>query len=129
MTSIKLEHINISVKDAQKTAQRLCDLFDWKVRWEGSSMDGQGFTSHVGSDDFYLAIYAPVSGVEDASISSYGQNGGLNHIGLIVDDLAAMESCIEAAGYKPINHADYEPGKRFYFIDDDGIEFELVSYD
>ncbi|MEC7669548.1 MAG: VOC family protein, partial [Pseudomonadota bacterium] len=28
----------------------------------------------------------------------------------------------------PHNHADYEPGKRFYFDTPDGIEIEVVSY-
>ena len=32
------------------------------------------------------------------------------------------------AGLKPFNHADYEPGRRFYFFDWDHIEWEVVSY-
>jgi glyoxylase I family protein len=27
------------------------------------------------------------------------------------------------------NHDDYEPGRRFYYNDEDGIEFEVVNYD
>ena len=50
----------------------------------------------------------------------------LNHVGLVVDDLAAAEAV--AAGLVPFNHADYEPGRRFYFFDWDGIEFEVASY-
>lgn len=128
MPQAKLEHINVTVKDANKTADRLCDLFDWKIRWEGSSMDGQGYTCHVGKDEFYLAIYAPTDGVEITNNSGYRLNGGLNHIGLIVDDLDAMEEKVIDAGFTPKSHADYEPGRRFYFIDSDGIEFELCSY-
>jgi len=33
-----------------------------------------------------------------------------------------------AAGLTPFSHGDYEPGRRFYFFDWDGIEFEIVSY-
>lgn len=33
-----------------------------------------------------------------------------------------------AAGFTPFNHGDYEPGRRFYFLDGDGIEYEIVSY-
>ena len=29
----------------------------------------------------------------------------------------------------PLGHDDYEPGRRFYFFDWDGIEFEVVSYE
>ena len=35
---------------------------------------------------------------------------------------------LRAMGYEPHSHADYEPGRRFYFDDEDGIEFEVVSY-
>ena len=45
-----------------------------------------------------------------------------------VDDLDAAEAVVKAAGLEPFNHADYEPGRRFYFFDWDGIEFEMVSY-
>jgi glyoxylase I family protein len=35
---------------------------------------------------------------------------------------------VVAAGLTPFSHADYEPGRLFYFLDPDGIEFEAVSY-
>ena len=54
--------------------------------------------------------------------------GSLNHIGVVVDDLNAVEARVVKAGYTPRSHADYEPGKRFYFDADDGIEVEVVSY-
>ena len=60
--------------------------------------------------------------------SSYTTTGGLNHVGIVVDDLDTAEQRVSAAGYEPHSHADYEPGRRFYFHDDDGIEFEVVSY-
>ena len=59
----------------------------------------------------------------------YRHWGGLNHIGLVVEDLEAVETSVRAAGYTPHSHADYEPGRRFYFDDDNGIEFEVVAYD
>ena len=46
----------------------------------------------------------------------------------VVDDLDATEARILAAGIETFSHADYEPGRRFYFNDADGIEFEVVSY-
>ena len=33
-----------------------------------------------------------------------------------------------AAGLTAFNHGDYHPGRRFYFLDPDGIEYEVVSY-
>ena len=54
---------------------------------------------------------------------------GFNHIAVTVDDIDAMEAKVAAAGYEPRAHGDYEPGRRFYFYDHDGIEFEVVQYD
>ena len=128
MTTAILEHINVTVNDSKATAARLCDLFDWKIRWEGGSMDGLGYTCHVGGENSYLAVYSPVGGTKTAADSTYIQSAGLNHVGLVVDDIDAMEARVKAAGYVPKNHGDYEPGKRFYFNDHDGIEYEVVAY-
>ena len=53
---------------------------------------------------------------------------GLNHIGVTVEDLDKAETRIKAAGYATYSHGDYEPGRRFYFDDQDGVEYEVVSY-
>lgn len=126
MTQAQLEHINFTVSDSAATAKRLCNLFDWKVRWSGEAKDG-GTTFHVGTDSQYVAVYTPKV-VTEAVVSTYEINGGMNHIGVVVDDIEAMEKKVAAAGYEPHSHADYEPGKRFYFDDEDGIEYEVVSY-
>ncbi len=52
----------------------------------------------------------------------------LNHVALGVEDLDAIERRVAAAGLRPFGHGDYAPGRRFYFLDHDGIEFEIVSY-
>lgn len=126
MAPAALEHVNVTVSDPEKTAQRLCELFDWKIRWQGSAIHG-GFTVHVGAEDSYLAVYSK-DNPGDPAAESYFTRGGLNHIGITVGDLDAVEARVKAMGYSPYNHADYEPGRRFYFDDEDGIEFEVVSY-
>ena len=122
----KLEHVNVTVSDPAATAALLCELFDWKVRWEGPSEMG-GHTYHVGTDDDYVAVYT-----YDGSPKDSGKRGlikgGLNHIGVLVDDLDQIEQRVIAAGLEPFNHMDYEPGRRFYFYDRDAIEYEVVSY-
>ncbi|MEP1207217.1 MAG: VOC family protein [Rhizobiaceae bacterium] len=128
MTPVVLEHINFTVRDAKATAEELCSLFDWKVRWHGDGLDGEGVTYHVGSDDSYLAIYAPNSEASASDSNNYTTQKGLNHIGLVVPDIDAMEERVKAAGYKPGQQWDYEPGRRFYFYNRDGIEIEVVSY-
>ncbi|MEZ5811963.1 MAG: VOC family protein [Rhizobiaceae bacterium] len=127
MKQAVLEHVNLTVTDPEKTAERLCDLFGWHVRWKGEAKYG-GLTVHVGTDNDYLAVYSMGSPAKAPADESYAVRGGLNHIGVVVDDLEAAERRVKAAGYEPHSHADYEPGRRFYFDDDDGIEFEVVSY-
>ena len=123
----RLEHANITVSDPKATAALLCDLFGWTVRWEGPSIHA-GYSVHVGGAESYLALYAPGSGVTEAA-PRYAPAGGLNHVGLMVGDLDAAEARVKAAGYETHSHADYEPGRRFYFEGPDGVEYEVVSYD
>ncbi len=118
--SARLEHANVTVADPDQTAQMLCDVFGWRVRWSGPSLLG-GQTVHVGSDDGYLAVFA------SDHPTAFGRQR-LNHLGIQVDDLDAVEARVVAAGMTPHTHGDYEPGRRFYFDDTDGIEYEVVSY-
>jgi len=126
MTAGILEHANFSVSDPRKTADMLCTLFDWRIRWSGDAIHG-GHTIHVGGKDSYLAIYAQ-SDMRKAAPNDYKTVGSLNHIGVVVDDLDAVEARVLAAGFETTNHGDYEPGRRFYFHDHDGVEYEVVSY-
>ncbi len=121
-----LEHANFSVSDPQRTADMLCTIFDWRIRWSGASIH-DGHTMHVGGQDSYLAIYARAD-MRKAVPNDYKTVGAMNHIGVVVDDLDAVEARVLEAGFQTTNHGDYEPGRRFYFHDHDGIEFEVVSY-
>jgi catechol 2,3-dioxygenase-like lactoylglutathione lyase family enzyme len=122
----RLEHVNITVADPDATAAILCRLFDWRVRWSGAGMQ-TGRTVHVGDDESYVALFS-FGETEAIAIDSYRIRGGLNHIAVVVDDLNATEGRIRAAGYATENHADYEPGRRFYFTEENGVEIEVVSY-
>jgi catechol 2,3-dioxygenase-like lactoylglutathione lyase family enzyme len=121
----KLEHVNVTVNDAERTAALLIDLFGWRVRWQGPAMAG-GRTVHVGTEEQYVALYTGVDAPYPAERFTKGRP--LNHIAVTVDDLDAIEQRVIAAGLTPFSHGDYEPGRRFYFFDPDGIEFEVVSY-
>lgn len=124
-----LEHVNVTVADPKATAQMLAELFGWRVRWQGEAISG-GYTVHVGGDDSYVAVYTGPAGGKGqvAANNSYLQRGGLNHIGVVVDDLDAVEAAVKKRGYVPTSHADYEPGRRFYFHEENGVEIEVVSY-
>lgn len=126
MASPALEHINFTSSDPYRFARKLCQIFDWKIRWHGLSKN-QGTTVHVGTDDLYLAIYTPGDDVTER-LDSYSSKGGLNHVGILVDDLDTIEQRVLKAGYETHSHQTYDPGSRFYFHNEDGVEFEVVSY-
>ncbi|HSG34328.1 MAG TPA: VOC family protein [Sphingomonadaceae bacterium] len=118
-----IEHVNLTVTDPERSARLFRDLLGWHERWRGPSQMG-GETIHVGSEASYLALYT-----KEGAKGGYVKGVPLNHVGVLVDDLDAAEQVVVAAGLEPWGHDDYEPGRRFYFFDWDGIEFEVVSYE
>ena len=126
MTNATLEHTNITVSNPTKTAETLCNIFDWKIRWQGSSMDS-GYTVHVGTKNSYLALYTNEETQEPVK-SNHSLLRNLNHIGIQVDDITSAEQKVKNAGFRPHNHGDYEPGTRFYFHCEDNLEVEVISY-
>jgi catechol 2,3-dioxygenase-like lactoylglutathione lyase family enzyme len=125
MESSRIEHVNVTVSDPERAARLMESIFGWKVRWQGPSQHG-GRTIHVGSPDHYVALYTPR---DDAPTEDdFVKGRPLNHIGVEVDELDSTEARVIAAGLTPFSHGDYEPGRRFYFLDPDGIEYEVVSY-
>jgi len=127
MDEAHIEHANITVSDPKRTAELLCSLFGWEIRWFESAMNGEGTTYHVGSNNSYIALYAGKT-VAAPTDNKYETLGGLNHIGIVVSDIKSAEKRVIDAGYSPHTHADYEPGIRFYFKDHDDVEFEVISY-
>ena len=122
----QLEHANITVSDSKATAAWLCEVFGWRIRWQGPAMQ-TGFTVHVGTDQGYLALFSH-AGAKPSREDSYRAIGGLNHVAVFTDDIDAVEDRVRAAGFTPGNHASYAPGRRFYFDDSDGIEWEVASH-
>lgn len=126
MTEVLLEHVNMTVSDPDRTASMLRDLFGWSIRWSGPAKAG-GYTVHVGGEARYVALYSPAGDV-DGPGDSLKRAGAVNHIGVLVDDLAAAEARVLDHGVQTHSHQTYDPGSRFYFTDEDGIEYEVVSY-
>lgn len=122
MTQGRIEHVNLTVTDIDRLASLFEKLLGWHVRWRGAALNG-GETVHVGDEQTYLALYT--DGSDHA-----GQPKGrpMNHVGFSVDDLDEAERVLTQAGLDTYWHDDYEPGRRFYFLDWDGIEYEVVSY-
>lgn len=129
MTVGQIEHANLTVSDPDRSAQFFAQMLGWEERWRGKSQFG-GDTIHVGipgNGASYLALYTNED-VKARAGQKFSKGQPLNHVGLMVDDLAAAERVVTQAGLEPFGHDDYDPGERFYFFDWDGIEFEVVSY-
>ena len=125
MSTPRIEHVNVTVSNPERAARLMEALFDWQVRWQGPARDG-GRTIHIGSQEHYIALYTGRDVAYTADDFAKGQP--LNHIGIEVDDIDATEARVVAAGLKPFNHDNYDPGRRFSFLDPDGIEYEIISY-
>jgi catechol 2,3-dioxygenase-like lactoylglutathione lyase family enzyme len=124
MNAPRIEHVNVTVSDPERAAGLMNAVFGWQERWRGPARDG-GRTIHIGSPEHYLALYTTR---EPPPAEDFAKGRPLNHIGVEVDDLDAVEARVIAAGLVPFNHGAYEPGRRFYFLDPDGIEYEVISY-
>lgn len=120
-----IEHVNLTVRDPERSAKLMQDLFGWHIRWQGPALNN-GRTIHVGDDRFYMAFYTDEGA--DTPDDVFRKGRPFNHVGMVVDDLDEAERRVIAAGLVPFSHGNYEPGRRFYFLDFDGTEFELVSY-
>ena len=122
-----LEHVNLTVKDIERTINFYRDLLGLEIRWQGKSTNGK-LAAHIGDEKCYLALFeAPIA---DSTIGkrSYDEVG-FNHVGFVVDNLDTLRQKLIDQGITPHLEADYEPGKRLYFLDPDGFEVELVQYE
>jgi len=116
---MRLEHVNLTVTDLERSADFYRRLLGLEVRWQG---DG---SLHIGTEQEYLAFFE--ASADGRAPHDYGLVG-FNHVGFVVDDLEAARERAEALGTTVHLEADYEPGRRIYVTDPDGIEVELVEY-
>ena len=118
-----LEHVNFTVSDLDRSVDFYTRLFGFKVRWKGTVEDGR-LAAHVGDELQYLALFEAAS---PGQVEDKMTEVGLNHFGCVVDNLDEMKSRLAALGVSPHAEHDYEPSRRLYFFDADGIEVELVE--
>jgi len=123
---IRLEHANISATDAEATTRFIITAFpEFRVRGEGLDDYGRPWR-HVGNDQFYVAIQSVPTRLDRVP---YGNETGLNHLGWEVDDIAALEARMRAAGYEPnLKYLSHPARQRLYFHDPDGNDWEFVEY-
>ena len=121
---MRLEHVNLTVADLDRSVAFYSDLLDLSVRWKGE-LGGGRRAAHVGDDNAYLALFETVS--EGIARQNY-ETPGYNHMGFVVDDLDEAAARLARLGAEFGEVQDYEPGRRLYCYDPDGHEVELVEY-
>ena len=81
----------------------------------------------MGTEQTYIALEEVTPGTE--SPRRPYRDPGINHIGLVVDDLEALTGRLQAAGYDTGDLAeDIDSRRRTYIFDGNGVEWEFVQY-
>ena len=119
-----LEHVNLTVRDLDRSIAFYCDLLDLHVRWKGP-IDENRLGADVGNDQCYAALFEATA---DGEVELDYFKPGVNHFGFVVEDLAVIRERVKRLGATIHLEADYEPSRRVYVFDPDGHEVELVQY-
>ncbi len=121
---MRIEHANITVNNLDTSIAFYLRLMGGRVRWEGRTAAGQR-AAHLGDDRSYLSLFeATRAGRAPGDYSAVG----FNHLGFEVDDLDAYRATLGEMNVEIKGEESYDPGRRLYFYDPDGIEIELVQY-
>jgi predicted enzyme related to lactoylglutathione lyase len=123
MSQGRIEHVNLTVTDNERSAAFFEKLLGWYRRWAGKSQMG-GTSIHMGEDATYLALYS-----DGHDHSRQVKGVPMNHVGFLVGELDAAGRVVIEAGLKPVGQDEDDPGRRLGFFDWGGSEFLVVSYE
>jgi catechol 2,3-dioxygenase-like lactoylglutathione lyase family enzyme len=119
VTSRGLNHININVRDVQRSVRFYRDAFGLEVKfWHGEDM---AFLGTPGGQDV-VTLYQAKPGEPIG-------NGGITHFGFGLQDAHGLDESVaqvERAGGKLISRGEHAPGVLFAFFEDpDGYVIEI----
>ena len=122
----RIEHANITVRDLQAAVKFITTaLPEFHIRGQDTKQPSTWL--HIGTDDTYIALtHSP--GAERDKRTPY-HDLGVNHIGIVVDAVDAVVTRLQAAGYRQDSQPeDSRWRRRFYFLDDDHLQWEFIQY-
>lgn len=122
----RMEHANISVHDMDAAVKFLTTALP-HFRIRGRDKSGRNEWLHLGTDDIYISVNAAPNGELGKRRAYYDL--GVNHVGFVVDDVAAVVARLEAAGYRQDTGPEVSEWRhRYYFGDPDGLQWEFIQY-
>ncbi|WP_122036355.1 VOC family protein [Aliivibrio sp. EL58] len=125
----RFEHANITVPNIDAaTAFLLNAAPDFRIKID-KTPDGAHRWAHIGNANCYFALQEPQEMSNSKDTRYPYKNIGINHIGLIVEDLDKIQQKLLALGYEQNGDIMQEKhGRRLYFYDKAHFEWELVEY-
>ena len=125
---IRMEHANITVKSIDEAVRFLKLVFpEFEKRGERETETKRWL--HFGTPDTYVALEEVFE--EATSDRKTYNDPGTNHIGFVIEDLAALTEKTARAGFRTGNVLVEGEGpyrKRVYIFDGVGNEWEFVEY-
>ena len=127
--TVRIEHANLTVPDIDATI-RFLQCVDPGFRVLNDAVGQGGYRwAHIGTPVGYFALEEPHEPTPDAALKRRYADFGVNHIGLVVDDVDALADRLLAAGYSEGFVSERHPARiRRYFLDSAGMEWEFVQY-
>lgn len=128
----RLEHFNLTVSDIDHATEVLITVFsDFEIRGEGMLEflhEGEILHRrwrHVGTAEHYFALQACIAGE-----GGFGEKtAGLNHIGVVVEDLDETLALFALMGYPAGTIDDSHPFRTLVQVElFDALVLELVTY-
>ncbi|MEM8658045.1 MAG: VOC family protein [Pseudomonadota bacterium] len=125
----RLEHANLTSPDIDATITFLRHVDPAFSVLHDSGADEAVRWVHIGTPESYFAVQAPYEGDAVEGLPTRYHQVGVNHLGLVVEDVAAVAERLRAAGYAESYAPSVHPARlRRYFEDGCGFEWEFVQY-
>lgn len=124
---IKLDHINLTVRDLQQSIEWYAKIFGFKQVEHGIGTKGQRWAIVESNDS--MIVMSEYKDLKTADTENAEGKHRIYHFGIRVSDLTAWESKLEKYQLK-LNYGgviEYPFSKSFYINDPSGHEIE-VSY-